>query len=87
MVCSREASLAGRALAVLEALICRQRDYDADLCANLRPALLQALKMLSVNMGQELGQGHTAQGRIHKHTSYKYITIKAIHEASPEKTF
>lgn len=68
MVCSREASLAGRALAVLEALICRQRDYDADLCANLRPALLQALKMLSVNMGQELGQGHTAQGRIHKHT-------------------
>ncbi|XP_077940747.1 meiosis inhibitor protein 1 isoform X2 [Gasterosteus aculeatus] len=61
MVCSREASLAGRALAVLEALICRQRDYDADLCANLRPALLQALKMLSVNMGQELGQGHTAQ--------------------------
>ncbi|XP_062421844.1 meiosis inhibitor protein 1 [Pungitius pungitius] len=61
MVCSREADLAGRALAVLEAVISSQRDYDADLCANLRPALLQALKMLSVNMSQELGLGHTAQ--------------------------
>ncbi|XP_031726910.1 meiosis inhibitor protein 1 [Anarrhichthys ocellatus] len=62
MVCNREAILAGRALAVLEVVLRGQRDYEADLCAHLRPALLQALQRLSVdNMGHGLGQGHTAQ--------------------------
>ncbi|XP_068574767.1 meiosis inhibitor protein 1 isoform X2 [Cebidichthys violaceus] len=52
MVCSREAALAGRALAVLEVVLRSQRDYEADLCSHLRPALLQALQRLSVeNMG------------------------------------
>ncbi|KAK9535506.1 hypothetical protein VZT92_007882 [Zoarces viviparus] len=62
MVCTREAALAGRALSVLEVVLRGQRDYEADLCAHLRPALLQALQRLSVdNMGHGLGQGHTAQ--------------------------
>nr|XP_033501775.1 meiosis inhibitor protein 1 [Epinephelus lanceolatus] len=62
MVCTRETPLAGRALAVLEVLLRAQRDYEADLCTNLRLALLQALQRLSVeNMGHGLGQGHTAQ--------------------------
>ncbi|XP_034395342.1 meiosis inhibitor protein 1-like [Cyclopterus lumpus] len=62
MVCTREATLAGRALAVLEVFIRGQRDYEADLCADLRPAVLQALQRLSVeNMGHGLGKGPTAQ--------------------------
>nr|XP_020513548.1 meiosis inhibitor protein 1 [Labrus bergylta] len=52
MVCTREAPLAERALRVLDLLLRGQRDYEADLCANLKPTLLQALQRLSVeNMG------------------------------------
>ncbi len=68
-MCTREAPLAGRALRVLEVLLHGQRHYEADLCANLRPALLQALQRLSVeNMDHGLGQGqgHTVQGKRHK---------------------
>ncbi|KAM8724342.1 meiosis inhibitor protein 1 [Acanthopagrus schlegelii] len=62
MVCTREAPLAERALEVLEVFLCSQRDYEADLCTNLRPALLQALQGFSVeNMGHRFGQEHTAQ--------------------------
>ncbi|XP_074511594.1 meiosis inhibitor protein 1 isoform X5 [Sebastes fasciatus] len=62
MVCTREVPLAERALAVLEVLLRGQRHYEADLCADLRPALLQALQRHSVeNMSHGLGQGHTAQ--------------------------
>uniref|UniRef100_A0A8P4KL06 Meiosis inhibitor protein 1 n=1 Tax=Dicentrarchus labrax TaxID=13489 RepID=A0A8P4KL06_DICLA len=62
MVCTREAPLAGRALRVLEVLLRGQKDYEADLCANLRPALLQALQRLSMeNLGPGFGQGHIAQ--------------------------
>ncbi|XP_030262577.1 meiosis inhibitor protein 1 isoform X2 [Sparus aurata] len=62
MVCTREAPLAGRALEVLEVFLCSQRDYEADLCTNLRPALLQALQGFSAeNVGQGFGQEHTAQ--------------------------
>ncbi|KAM9346022.1 meiosis inhibitor protein 1 [Symphorus nematophorus] len=62
MVCTREAPLAGRALGVLEVLMHDQRDYQADLCARLWPALLQALQRLSMeSMGPGSGQGHTAQ--------------------------
>ncbi|XP_056258641.1 meiosis inhibitor protein 1 isoform X2 [Seriola aureovittata] len=60
MLCTREAPLAERALRVLEVLLSGRRHYEKDLCANLRPALLQALQRLSVeNMG--LGQGRTEQ--------------------------
>ncbi|XP_042248361.1 meiosis inhibitor protein 1 isoform X3 [Thunnus maccoyii] len=60
MVCTRETSLAERALEVLEVFLRGQRDYEADLCTDLRTALLQALQRLSVeNMGH--GQGHTSQ--------------------------
>lgn len=70
MLCTREAPLAERALGVLEVLLRGQRDYEADLCTNLRPALLQALQRLSVeNMDHGLGQGHTAQGKRHKKQS------------------
>ncbi|XP_059203995.1 meiosis inhibitor protein 1 [Centropristis striata] len=64
MLCTREAPLAGRALGVLEVLPCGIRDYEADLCESLRPALLQALQRHSVeNMGHGLGQGqeHSSQ--------------------------
>ncbi|XP_045889772.1 meiosis inhibitor protein 1 [Micropterus dolomieu] len=62
MVCTREAPLAGRALGVLEVLLRGQREYEADFCTSLRPALLQELQRLSVeNMGHGLGEGHTAQ--------------------------
>lgn len=64
MVCTREASLAERALEVLEVFLRGQRDFEADLCTNLRTALLQVLQRLSAeNMGHGLGQGHTAQGK------------------------
>ncbi|KAA8584843.1 hypothetical protein FQN60_003537 [Etheostoma spectabile] len=62
MVCTREATLAGQALWVLEVLLRVQREYEADLCATLRPALLQALQRFNVeSMGHGLGQGSTAQ--------------------------
>ncbi|KAG8006412.1 Meiosis inhibitor protein 1 [Nibea albiflora] len=62
MVCTREAPLAGRALAVLEVLLRGQREYEADLCTSLRPGLLQALRRLSMeNMDPGLGQGLTAE--------------------------
>ncbi|XP_074552126.1 meiosis inhibitor protein 1 [Halichoeres trimaculatus] len=62
LVCTREAPLAERALALLEVIVRGQREYEADLCTNLRPVLLQALQRLSVdNMGQGLGQGHVDQ--------------------------
>ncbi|XP_071330454.1 meiosis inhibitor protein 1 isoform X3 [Trachinotus anak] len=60
MLCTREAPLAERALGVLEVLLSGQRHYEVDLCANLRPALLQALQRLSVENGG-LGQGRTEQ--------------------------
>ncbi|KAM7372353.1 hypothetical protein PAMP_009527 [Pampus punctatissimus] len=61
MVCTREASLAERALEVLDVFLRGQRHYEADLCTNLRIALLQALQRLSVeNMGHGLGEGHSA---------------------------
>lgn len=67
MVCTREAPLAGRALGVLEVLLRGQREYEADFCTSLRPALLQELQRLSVeNMGHGLGEGHTAQGKRQK---------------------
>lgn len=54
-----------------------QRDYEADLCTNLRPALLQALQRLSVeNMDHGLGQGHTAQGKRHKLKETEYIDLQ-----------
>ncbi|XP_034568001.1 meiosis inhibitor protein 1-like isoform X2 [Notolabrus celidotus] len=62
MVCTREALLAERALGVLEVVVHSQREYDADLCTNLRPVLLQALQRLSLeNMRHRLGQGHSEQ--------------------------
>lgn len=76
MVCTREATLAGQALWVLEVLLRVQREYEADLCANLRPALLQALQRLNVeSMGHGLGQGPTAQGKRHKCTETEYICL------------
>ncbi|XP_075879739.1 meiosis inhibitor protein 1 isoform X6 [Nelusetta ayraudi] len=57
-VCAGEALLAGRALAALEALLSRPRDYDDDLSARLKSASLQALQRLSVdNVGPGVGQG------------------------------
>jgi len=89
-VCTREATLAGRALAVLEVFIRGQRDYEADLCADLMPALLQAIQRLSVgNMGLGLGKEPTAQGKRHKHRIYIYL-FRSIGEkpvASLEKTY
>ena len=67
MVCNREAPLAGHALAVLEAVLSGQRRYEADLCASLRPALLQTLQKLSMEeMGHTFEQGNTTQGNTHK---------------------
>lgn len=60
IVCNREAPLAGRALGVLEAALSSQKSYNTDLCMSLRLALLQALQRL--NMENDLGQEHTAQG-------------------------
>lgn len=66
MVCTREAPLAGRALSVLEALMRNQREYEADLCARLKSALLQALHRLNMdNSGPEFGQGQAAPGKKH----------------------
>lgn len=62
MVCTREASLAEQALEVLEVFLRGQRDYEADLCTDLRTALLQALQRLSVENISH-GQGHSAQGK------------------------
>lgn len=62
-VCTREGLLAGRAQGALEALLCSQRGYEADLCSRLRPALLQALQRLSMeDVGHGFGPGHAAQG-------------------------
>lgn len=60
MVCNREAPLAERALGVLEASLSSQKSYNADLCISLRLALFQVLQRL--NMENDPGQGHTAQG-------------------------
>lgn len=74
MICTREAPLAQRALGVLEMLLRGQRDYEPDLCAQLRPALLQAVQRLSVeNIGHGLGQGDTEQGKRDKLTQGEYI--------------
>lgn len=76
MVCTREAPLAGRALGVLEVLLRGQTEYEADLCASLWSALLQALQRLGMeNMGCGFGQGHTAQGKRHKATQTEYIDL------------
>lgn len=62
MLCTAEAPLAERVLRAMEVLLSGQRRYEQDLCASLRPGLLQALQRLSVeNTG--LGQGHAEQGK------------------------
>ncbi|XP_067333647.1 meiosis inhibitor protein 1 [Channa argus] len=62
MVCTREDPLAERALGVLEVLLRGQREYEPDVCAKLRPALLQAVQRISVqNVGHGLGERHTDQ--------------------------
>lgn len=65
MVCSKEASLAQRALGVLQVLLSGHRDYEPDLCGQVRPALLRALQKLSVeNAGR--GRGQAQQGEFSK---------------------
>lgn len=87
MVCTKEAPLAERALGVLEVLLRGQRDYEPDLCAKLRPALLQALQRLSVeNAGQGLGQGDTEQGKRDKLTQGEYI-ISAVLKKYPLQNY
>lgn len=69
MVCTREAPLAERVLGVLEVILGGQRDYKADLCTYLRPALLQALQRFSVeNVSRGFEQGHAPQGKKHSLT-------------------
>lgn len=65
MVYTREARLAERALGVLQVFLRGQRGYEADLCAQLKPALLQALRRLNAEHSHELGQGHSAEGKRH----------------------
>ncbi|XP_041830277.1 meiosis inhibitor protein 1 isoform X2 [Melanotaenia boesemani] len=61
MVSSREAALAERVLGVLEVVLNSQRRCITDLCANLRPALLQELQRIGVeNMAHGLGHGLAA---------------------------
>ncbi|XP_051904453.1 meiosis inhibitor protein 1 isoform X1 [Hippocampus zosterae] len=48
IVCTREASLAERAISVLMVLLDGQSDFQADLCTSLKPALLRVLQKLSV---------------------------------------
>ncbi|XP_030592443.1 meiosis inhibitor protein 1 isoform X2 [Archocentrus centrarchus] len=62
MVCTKEAPLAERILGVLEVILGGQRDYKADLCTYLRPALLRALQRVSVeDINHGFEQGHAAQ--------------------------
>ncbi|XP_076000311.1 meiosis inhibitor protein 1 [Genypterus blacodes] len=61
MVYKREAPLAERALGVLEVFLRDQRSYEADLCAQLKPALLWAVQRLNAEHSHELGQGHNAE--------------------------
>lgn len=71
MVCNREAPLAERALGVLEAVLSSQKCYEADLCVNLRLALLQVLQRLGMeNVVHNLGQGHTGM-REPTHSGYQ----------------
>ncbi|XP_037112099.1 meiosis inhibitor protein 1-like isoform X2 [Syngnathus acus] len=57
IVCTREVSLAERAMSVLMSLLDGQSDFEADLCTSLKPALLQALQKLSVESHVQ-GQKH-----------------------------
>ncbi|XP_061892389.1 meiosis inhibitor protein 1-like isoform X5 [Entelurus aequoreus] len=58
MVCTRESSLAERALSVLTLLLDGNNDFEADLCASLKMALLQVLQKISV---QTMDRGHHAK--------------------------
>ncbi|KAM9784132.1 meiosis inhibitor protein 1 [Syngnathus typhle] len=60
IVCTREVSLAERAMSVLMALLDGQSDFEADLCTSLKPALLQALQKLSVESHVQ-GQKHVEE--------------------------
>lgn len=70
MVCTREPPLSERALKVLEVLLRGQRHYKPDVCAKLRPALLQAVQRLSVE-NHGLGQENSEQGKRQKVTLEK----------------
>lgn len=64
MIVTSEAPLAERVLGVMKALLRENREYTTDLCANLRPALLQALQRISVaSMSKGLRQEVTVPGR------------------------
>uniref|UniRef100_A0A3Q2NZ69 Meiotic double-stranded break formation protein 1 n=1 Tax=Fundulus heteroclitus TaxID=8078 RepID=A0A3Q2NZ69_FUNHE len=59
-----EAPLAEHVLDVLRTLLLGQREFVADLCTSLRPALLQVLQRISVdNMANGLGQAHAAAAK------------------------
>ncbi|KAM3864405.1 meiosis inhibitor protein 1 [Diretmus argenteus] len=60
MVSTRGAPLAQRALGVLRVFLQGRRSCEADLCALLRPALLQVLQRLSGEYSQGPGQEHSA---------------------------
>ncbi|XP_036004596.1 meiosis inhibitor protein 1 isoform X2 [Fundulus heteroclitus] len=64
MAVSGEAPLAEHVLDVLRTLLLGQREFVADLCTSLRPALLQVLQRISVdNMANGLGQAHAAAAK------------------------
>lgn len=65
MIHTREAPLAERVLGVLEAFLRGRRDDKKDLCADLRPALLQALQRLNVE-----DMGHGAHGERRPRAEY-----------------
>ncbi|KAM4534550.1 meiosis inhibitor protein 1 [Fundulus diaphanus] len=64
MAVGGEAPLAEHVLDVLRTLLLGQREFVADLCTSLRPALLQVLQRISVdNMANGLGQAHAAAAK------------------------
>lgn len=68
LMITREAPLAERVLSVMEALLHGNKEYTTNLCASLRPVLLQALQIISVeSMGSGLEHDLTAPGMLHNH--------------------
>lgn len=71
--------MAERALRVLEVFLSCEKESKAELCTNLKPALLQTLQKLSVEeLGHDPKEGNITQGKKKSHFNISLLVYNLL---------